>query len=176
MNRLTIAAIALGAAVLVAGGAAFVLWGGVKGAPGASDAQVQTASAPAVSSGARAPYIEAAGYPRPVLFRNGIETLGVRGVPVEEMVALAKPYDMVIAKALDEEVVDRGKVAPYMIAIKRAPPEKIVIDHFLLIGRNPKSQYPPVWPGHWLLLNGTTLASDLGDGASETTLGSDLTP
>ncbi len=64
------------------------------------------------------------------------------------MVALAKPYDMVIAKSLDEEVIDRGKVAPYMVAIKRAAPEKIVIDHFLLIGRNPKSTTPPVCPGH----------------------------
>lgn len=153
------------------GGTAFTLRGGGDGAStGTLGAQVQTASGPAASSGARAQYLEAAGYPRPVLFRNGIETQGVRGVPVEEMVALVKPYDMVIAKALDEEVVDRGKVAPYMVAIKRAAPEKIVIDHFLLIGRNPKSTTPPVWPGHWLLLNGTTLASDLGDGAGDTTL------
>jgi hypothetical protein len=171
VNRLTIAAVAIGAAVLVAGGAAFALRGGAdEGTVGTPDAKVQAANAPAASGGARAPYVEAAGYPRPVLFRNGIETWGVRGVPTEDMIALAKPYDMVIAKALDEEVVDRAKVAPYMVAIKRAAPEKIVIDHFLLIGRNPKSQYPPIWPGHWLLLNGTTLASDLGDSAGDTTL------
>ncbi|TAJ21003.1 MAG: hypothetical protein EPO65_02360 [Dehalococcoidia bacterium] len=171
MNRLTIAATAIGAAVLVAGGAALALQsGGDDSSAGAPAAPAQASSAAADSSGSRARYIEAAGYPRPVLFRNGIETWGIRGVPTEEMVALAKPYDMVIAKALDEEVVDRAKVAPYMVAIKRAAPEKIVLDHFLLIGRNPKSQYPPVWPGHWLLLNGTTLASDLGDGAGDTTL------
>ncbi len=171
MKRLTILAIALGASVLAAGGTAFALRGGGNDGPGSTpDAQVQASSAPAASSGARAQYVEAAGYPRPVLFRNGLETWGVRGVLVEEMIALAKPYDMVIAKALDEEVVDRAKVAPYMVAIKRAAPEKIVIDHFLLIGRNPRSQYPPVWPGHWLLLNGTTLASDLGDGTGDTTL------
>ena len=169
MNRLQITAIALGVTVLVAGGAALALG---RGSEAPSRAPEAKATAPAASREARArpPYVEAAGYPRPVLFRNGIETWGVRGVPVEDMLELAKPYDMVIAKALDEEVTDRAKVAPYMVAIKRAAPEKIVLDHFLLMGRNPKSIYPPVWPGHWLLLNGTTLATDLGEAAGDTTL------
>lgn len=170
VNRLHFAAIALGVTVLVAGGAALALWPSDEASNDGSGAPAQASAAPAASGGARTAYVEAAGYPRPVLFRSGVENLAVRGAPVEEMVALAKPYDMVIAKALDEEVVDRAKVAPYLRAIKQASPEKIVLDHLLLIGRNPKSIYPPVWPGHWLLLNGTTLASDLGDGASDTTL------
>ena len=80
MNRLTIAAIALGAAVLgaavlVVGGTAFTLRGGGDGASADTlDAQVQASSGPAASSGARAQYLEAAGYPRPVLFRNGLDT------------------------------------------------------------------------------------------------------
>lgn len=171
VNRLALVVIAFVLTVLVAGGTAFAL-----GSPGdegsALAAQVQAAgiSAAGTAGGASMPYAEAPGYPRPVLFRGGLEVMGARGAPAEDAVALAKPYDMVIAKALDEEVVDRAKVAPYMVAIKRAAPAKIVLDHFLLIGRNPKSQYPPVWPGHWLLLNGTNLASDLGDGAGDTTL------
>ena len=169
MNRLQIAVVVPAVTALVVGGAAFWLGRGSEAPSRASEAK---ATAPAASGETRArpPYVEAAGYPRPVLFRNGIETWGVRGVPVEDMLALAKPYDMVIAKSLDEEVVDRAKVAPYLRAIKQAAPEKVVLDHFLLTGRNPKSTYPPVWPGHWLLLNGTTLAGDLGDGAGDTTL------
>ena len=167
-NRVQVAAVALLITVAVAVGAGYTLTRGGEAPSGGPPFPVSTSEVPAGSAGV--PYVEAAGFPRPVLFRSGIETAAVRGVPAEEMVALAKPYDMVIAKALDEEVVDRSKVAPYLRAIKQASPEKIVLDHFLLMGRNPKSTYPPVWPGHWLLLNGTTLAGDLGDGDGDTTL------
>ncbi len=161
------AALAVMTLLGLAGGAVALRVGGGGSAPTATP----NASPAAVASNAsRARYVEASGYPRPVLFRTGIEAWAVRGVPNEEMIGLAKPYDMVIAKALDEEVLDRAKVAPYLRAIKQAAPEKVVLDHFLLNGRNPGATYPPVWPGHWLLLNGTTLAAALGGGAGDTTL------
>ncbi|MBI4888655.1 MAG: hypothetical protein HY824_16275 [Acidobacteria bacterium] len=103
----------------------------------------------------------AQGFPRATLFRVAIETAARRGDPQEWAVALAEHYDMVIAKALDDEVIGLQKAAPYLQAIKARYPAKVVLDHFLFTGRNPASTQPAVFPGHWLLLNGTTLAADL---------------
>ena len=68
---------------------------------------------------------------------------------------------MVIAKALDEEIVGNAVGAPYMRAVKARYPDKIVLDHFLFEGRNPASSQPQVYPGHWLLMNGTMLTSNV---------------
>ncbi len=81
---------------------------------------------------------------------------------MEKVVTLASNYDMILAKALDEELIGNQKAAPYLQAIKSRYPDKIVLDHFLFEGKHPLSTQPPVYPGHWLLLNGTGLTADLG--------------
>ncbi len=102
-------------------------------------------------------------YPRATLFRTVIERLSRTPGPeaLEQALAIAAKYDMVIAKALDEEIVGNLVAAPYMRAVKARYPDKIVLDHFLFEGRNPASSQPQVYPGHWLLLNGTTLTSNV---------------
>jgi hypothetical protein len=96
-----------------------------------------------------------------VLFRTVVELAARRGDPEEWVLALAEHYDMVIAKALDDEIIGLQRAAPYLQAIKARYPTKVVLDHFLLEGRNPASEQPAVFPGHWLLLNGTTLTADV---------------
>ncbi|MBI3744840.1 MAG: hypothetical protein HY261_11235, partial [Chloroflexi bacterium] len=66
-----------------------------------------------------------------------------------------------MAKALDEEIIGNQKAAPYLQAVKARYPDKVVLDHFLFPGRHPLSTQPPVFPGHWLLMNGTALSADL---------------
>ena len=85
-------------------------------------ALAQTAGGPAAPSG---------GFPRTALFRSAIEVPARMGLPVERAVALAANYDLIIAKALDEEVIGLQRAAPYLRAIKARYPEKIVLDHFL---------------------------------------------
>lgn len=82
-------------------------------------------------------------------------------MPQTQVVALAANYDMVIANALGEYVLGSERGAPYLQAIKSRYPEKIVLDQFLVAGKDPLSPRPPVYAGHWLLLNGTMLTSDL---------------
>ena len=89
---------------------------------------------------------------------------------MDAAVALAAKYDLIIVKALDEEILDRAKVAPYLREIKRRAPEKIVLNHYDLQSHHPTSTSPTVWPGHWLLLNGTSLTAGAGDAPSDTTL------
>ena len=52
------------------------------------------------------------GFPRAVLFRVAVETAARRGDPQEWVLALAEHYDMVIAKALDDEIIGLQKAAP----------------------------------------------------------------
>lgn len=146
------------AAVLIAGA---LLRAGRGPAPSSSRADSPGASSAAVSQPARDD-----GFPRPTIFRTGLEDLPQRRATNDEAIALAGPYDLVLAKALDEEVLGRERVAPYLRAIKAAAPEKIVLDHFLLMGRNPGSQYPPIWPGHWLLMEATGITRDVAGDAS----------
>lgn len=131
-------------------------------------APAPTSAAPPAPLRGRALVERERGYPRATLFRTAVEVAARRGTPIQDVVAMAKDYDMVLAKALDEEIVGLVKAAPYLQAIKARYPTKIVLDHFLFEGRNPLSAQPSVFPGHWLLLNGTTLTADLS--ASETTL------
>ena len=58
------------------------------------------------------------------MFRVPVETLALRGTPKEQVVPLAEHYDMVIVKALDEEVVGLQKAAPYLQATRPATPTK----------------------------------------------------
>ncbi|MBI3522386.1 MAG: hypothetical protein HY071_04705 [Chloroflexi bacterium] len=101
------------------------------------------------------------GFPRATLFRGPIEVAARRPTfQPADLLQLAQNYDLVLAKALDEEIVGLQRAAPYLQAIKARYPAKIVLDHFLFEGRNPLSTQPPVFAGHWLLLNGTTLTND----------------
>ena len=88
---------------------------------------------------------------------------------MDDAVALAARYDLVIMKALDEEIADRLKVAPYLRELKKRSREKILLDHYDIQSHAPISTFPTMFPGHWLLLGGTTLATSLGDMASDTT-------
>jgi hypothetical protein len=101
------------------------------------------------------------GFPRATLFRGPIEVAARQATfQPADIVQLAQNYDLILAKALDEEIVGLQRAAPYLQAIKARYPVKIVLDHFLFEGRNPLSTQPPVFPGHWLLLNGTTLTNN----------------
>ncbi len=133
--------------------------------PPAAPASAGSASpAPAAPSAATS-----VGYPRPLLFRSAFEALGVRGGSVDQAVALAASYDLVIVKALDEELLDRLKVAPYLRALKQRSPQKIVLDHYDFQSHHPQGTSPTIFPGHWLMLAGTTLTSSVSDAASDTT-------
>lgn len=99
-------------------------------------------------------------FPHATLFRTPMEVAAQRGQPVDGIVAIAANYDLILAKALDEEVLGLAKTAPYLQAIKARYPAKIVLDHFLFTGRNALSAQPTVFAGHWLLLNGTTLTAN----------------
>lgn len=113
---------------------------------------------------------EPVGFPRPVLFRAGLEQLAIRGVPVEQVIALATPYDLVLAKGLDEEIEGWQKVAPYLRAIKARFPQKLVLDHYDILSHRPEGTSPTIFPGHWLMLTGTTLSSALSATPGESTL------
>ncbi|MBM4404986.1 MAG: hypothetical protein FJ039_02225 [Chloroflexi bacterium] len=107
-------------------------------------------------------------YPHATLFRAVLERLARTpgNESLEQALAIAANYDMVIAKGLDEEVIGLQAVGPYLRAVKSRYPEKIVLDHFLFEGRNPDGSQPAVFPGHWLLMNGTTLAANVSAAAT----------
>ena len=168
MRRSLIGA-ALGLVVLVGAGVTF-LRGGRGIAEPSRPVSAGASASPTVSATPRAGFVESPEYPRPLLFRSAIEVHAIRGGDVDAAVALAAKYDLIIVKALDEEILDRAKVAPYLREIKRRAPEKIVLNHYDLQSHHPTSTSPTVWPGHWLLLNGTSLTAGAGDAPGDTTL------
>jgi hypothetical protein len=107
--------------------------------------------------------VGARGFPHATLFRT-IESLVRRNMPIADVVPIAQNYDLILMKALDEEIIGNQKVAPYLQAIKARYADKIVLDHFLWNGRHPLSTQPEVFPGHWLLLSGTPLTANAAAG------------
>ena len=77
----------------------------------------------ASASAAAARFSESAEYPRTLAFRTLVEVPARRGTPMEQVLDSVSRYDMIIAKALDEELLTGLETAPYLQAIKaRARP------------------------------------------------------